>query len=155
MLFVCSGSNFSPAVQAGTVITNTAFFLHYALTAHNHQPLVFAFLQLLPLMRNWPIQQWTHSEHNFQVDTYAVAFNYYKSCINRAKSLRNISQCMKQQLFWEGGSSPGSQIAQENPMQNLPGEISLAASTQPLSQLLGLKSNLKTTCASIKKIINF
>lgn len=51
MLLVHSGSNLSQAGRAGAVITNAAF-LHYALTAHNHQPLTLAFLQFLSSMRN-------------------------------------------------------------------------------------------------------
>lgn len=43
MLFVCSGSSLSPAVWAGTLITNIAF-LHYVLTALNRQPLMLDFL---------------------------------------------------------------------------------------------------------------
>lgn len=58
---------------------------------------------------------------------------------------------MKLQLFWEEGNRPGSQTAQENPLQILPGEISLAASMQPLSHFLGLESNSKPTCADMQK----
>lgn len=58
---------------------------------------------------------------------------------------------MKWQLFWEEGNSPGSQKAYENAAYVLPGEISLAVSTQPFRQFSGLKSNLKLTCASMHK----
>lgn len=80
------------------------------------------------------MQGLTHGEFNFEVDACAIAFNYYKSCINGVKLL----WCVKWQLFWEEGNSPGSQKAGENAASVLPGEIPPADSAQPLRELLGL-----------------